>query len=79
MRGSEHFMVLKPHYYACYPVWRRRIPALADVARFKPKQFHKLVNDKTLLTNTLERVDQRARACAICQPGSSAALASNRC
>jgi mannose-1-phosphate guanylyltransferase/mannose-6-phosphate isomerase len=25
----------------------------------KPKQFHKLVNDKTLLTNTLERVDQK--------------------
>ena len=25
----------------------------------KPKQFHKLVNDKTLLTNTLERVDHR--------------------
>ncbi|MCY0151640.1 sugar phosphate nucleotidyltransferase [Hoeflea alexandrii] len=25
----------------------------------KPKQFHKLVNDKTLLTNTLERVDHK--------------------
>ncbi|MGJ8569320.1 MAG: AGE family epimerase/isomerase [Hoeflea sp.] len=25
----------------------------------KPKQFHRLVNDKTLLTNTLERVDHK--------------------
>jgi hypothetical protein len=40
-------------------VWRRRVPALANVADSKPKQFHKLVNDKTLLTNTLERVDHK--------------------
>jgi mannose-1-phosphate guanylyltransferase/mannose-6-phosphate isomerase len=57
MDGSEHFMVssfIITPVILCGGAGSRLWPMSRDS---KPKQFHKLVNEKTLLTNTLERVD----------------------
>jgi hypothetical protein len=45
----------------------------------KPKQFHKLVNDKTLLTNTLERVDQKGEGLRYLPTRIVGGMALNRC
>jgi hypothetical protein len=58
-RKSEHFMVSSHSItpvILCGGAGSRLWPMSRDS---KPKQFHKLVNDKTLLTNTLERVDHK--------------------
>jgi mannose-1-phosphate guanylyltransferase/mannose-6-phosphate isomerase len=58
-REAEHFMgtshTITP-VILCGGAGSRLWPMSRDS---KPKQFHRLVNDKTLLTNTLERVDHR--------------------
>src|SRR5690606_18494756 len=58
-RQAEHFMgtshTITP-VILCGGAGSRLWPMSRDS---KPKQFHRLVNDKTLLTNTLERVDHR--------------------
>jgi hypothetical protein len=59
LRKSEHFMVSSHSItpvILCGGAGSRLWPMSRDS---KPKQFHKLVNDKTLLTNTLERVDHK--------------------